>query len=43
MVVLLNDHINENIVFVDCREIVSHHEKVAQQIENNRFSVSTLV
>ena len=43
MVVLLNDHINENYVFVDYCEAVSHYEQVAERIANNRFSVSTPV
>lgn len=43
MVVLLNDHINENYVFVDYCEAVSHYEQVAEWIANNRFSVSAPV
>ena len=43
MVVLLNDHINENYIFVDYCEAVSHYEQVAERIANNRFSVSAPV
>lgn len=43
MIVLLNDHINENYVFVDYCKAVSHYEQVAERIANNRFSVSAPV
>ena len=43
MVVHLNDHINENYIFVDYCEAVSHYEQVAERIANNRFFVSAPV